>query len=426
MKFQIENFHNPYLPPAGARVDLIVTVTGQREAEVVAAMANAERVVGFIIDVSPSMDEGGKIEAAKHAVRKSIAALPPEVFFFVVTFGRRGKVIAELAQASEQAKVSAAYNVRNAESIDSTALSTGLAAAREQFAKMPEAICYGILLTDGRNVGEGLADLSREIERCKGKFQCDCRGVGADWDREELWKISNALLGTADAISKPEDIETDFRLSLDRALSKSVRNVGLQFWTPASTKLVSLRQKQPEDVDLTPLLEHRSARVTHFPIGAWGDETRDYHAVFSVSPQAVGEEVAVCRTSVVWDENGEPKTVKAEAPVMAQWNDDAARTAQINQLVAHYSGQSEMAGYIEEGLAARNRGNWDEATRLLGKAAKIANDSGNADVTRRLTKVVDIVDAAAGTVRMKKNVDRAEELELAVGGTRTVRRNRAV
>ena len=43
-------------------------------------------------------------------------------------------------------------------------------------------------------------------------------------------------------------------------------------------------------------------------------------------------------------------------------------------------------------------------------------------MTRRLTKVVDVVDAAEGTVRLKSNVSKGEELELEMGGTRTVRR----
>lgn len=424
MKFHLENFYSPYLPPAASRVDVIVTIEGVQDEDVLVALQNARRVVGFIIDVSPSMDQNGKIEAAKHAVRKCLSALPSDVHFFVVTFGAKAKVIAEASLATEQAKVSAGYAVRNAASIESTALSAGLAAARTQFAKLPDSLCYAILLTDGRNVGEMMSDLDAEIQRCKGKFQCDCRGVGADWNKEELWRISNALLGTTDVIAKPENIEAEFGRSLGRALLKSTRNVRLELWTPAVSRLVSLRQKQPEDVDLTPLSVQRGERVISFPIGSWGDETRDYHAVFNLAPQAVGEKVGVCRAAIVWEGEGVEQVVKTDAPVVVAWSDDATKTAQIDQTVAHYGGQSEMAGYIEEGLEARSRGKWAEATRLLGHAAKIACESGNVEVTRRLSNVVDIVDAASGTVRMKARVDRAEELELALGGTRTVRRSK--
>ena len=33
-----------------------------------------------------------------------------------------------------------------------------------------------------------------------GKFQCDCRGVGVDWQVAEVRRIAQALLGTVDII----------------------------------------------------------------------------------------------------------------------------------------------------------------------------------------------------------------------------------
>ena len=107
---------------------------------------------------------------------------------------------------------------------------------------------------------------------------------------------------------------------------------------------------------------------------------------------------------------------------MATWSRDADLTARISPEVAHYTGQGELANAIKEGLEARGRGNAEEATRLLGRAARIAYESGNEDVTRRLAKVVDLVDAQEGTVRLKA-ADKGAALELEMGGTRTVRRS---
>jgi hypothetical protein len=64
----------------------------------------------------------------------------------------------------------------------------------------------------------------------------------------------------------------------------------------------------------------------------------------------------------------------------------------------------------------------DQATKLLGNAAKIAASSGNEEVTRWLKHVVDIIDAPQGTVRLKTAVSKADELVLDMGGTRTVKR----
>ena len=61
---------------------------------------------------------------------------------------------------------------------------------------------------------------------------------------------------------------------------------------------------------------------------------------------------------------------------------------------------------------------------MLGRAAKLAHDSGNEDTTRRLAKVVDIVDADGGTVRLKSKVNKADEMDLDLGSTRTARAGR--
>ena len=111
--------------------------------------------------------------------------------------------------------------------------------------------------------------------------------------------------------------------------------------------------------------------------------------------------------------------------MVATWTDDEALSARINEQVAHYTGQAELAETIQKGLEARASGDMDAATRFLGRAAKIAHDSGNDDTTRRLQKVVDIVDADGGTVRLKAKVEKADEMDLDLSSTRTARRRPA-
>lgn len=93
--------------------------------------------------------------------------------------------------------------------------------------------------------------------------------------------------------------------------------------------------------------------------------------------------------------------------------------------MAHYTGQEEIADAIREGLDAKSRGDIDRATVLLGKAAKLAIQTGNDEVTSRLKKVVDVIDAANGTVRLKSGANKGADLELDMGGTHTVRRRPA-
>jgi hypothetical protein len=51
----------------------------------------------------------------------------------------------------------------------------------------------------------------------------------------------------------------------------------------------------------------------------------------------------------------------------------------------------------------------------------LAQQSGNEDTARLLAEVVDVVDAATGTVRLKKRVEDADEMALDTRSTKTVR-----
>ena len=59
-----------------------------------------------------------------------------------------------------------------------------------------------------------------------------------------------------------------------------------------------------------------------------------------------------------------------------------------------------------------------EATHLLGL---VAHQAGNEETARLLASVVDVVDEATGTVRLKKKVDAAAEMALDTRSTKTVR-----
>ena len=105
----------------------------------------------------------------------------------------------------------------------------------------------------------------------------------------------------------------------------------------------------------------------------------------------------------------------------AKWSADTNLTAQINPEVAHYTGQAELAQVIQEGLAAKSAGDEATATTKLGRAVQLATESGNTEATTKLRKVVDITDARTGTVRLKKAVDKVDEMALDTASTKTTR-----
>ena len=113
--------------------------------------------------------------------------------------------------------------------------------------------------------------------------------------------------------------------------------------------------------------------------------------------------------------------VVAQGLVKAMWSSDDTLTTRIDPAVAHYTGQAELAEAIQDGLAARAAGDDATATVKLGRAVQLAAESSNDEATTRLRKVVDIQDPGTGTVRLKRNVDKLDEMALDTASTKTTR-----
>ena len=112
--------------------------------------------------------------------------------------------------------------------------------------------------------------------------------------------------------------------------------------------------------------------------------------------------------------------------VLAAWTDDDSLSTRINDHVAFYTGQDELADAIQKGLDMREKGFLGEATKYLGRATKIAAQSGNEETMRRLKKVVDVINANEGTVQLKKFIAKADEMDLDLCSTRTARTKQSV
>jgi hypothetical protein len=296
-----------------------------------------------------------------------------------------------------------------------TAISTWLDLAGTIFASVPEVTQrHAILLTDGEN-NEPAPVLDEAIARATGFYQCDCRGVGVDWKVEEIRRIAQALLGTVDIIARPETMAADFQAMMQTSMARGVANAELRVWTPQGAQILFVRQVSPTVEDLT----HRRTAVNDltggYPTGAWSDESRDYHVAVRLAAKAVGQEQLAARVQLaIGDE------VKAQGLVKAKWSDDSELTTRIDQQVAHYTGQTELAQAIQEGLAAKAAGE-ELATTKLGRAVQLAKETGNEEATSKLRKVVDVEDEDAGTVRLKKTVEKADEMALDTASTKTTR-----
>jgi hypothetical protein len=423
--FTLESFFNPHLAVGASRLDVIITATAHDAAGSGGQSAAQRKAVAYLVDTSGSMDSGNKLPMAKVALRQAIDLLDEDCLFSIITFDAQARVVVSLAPATPANKSAAYEKVKQLRAGGGTCMSTALWAANQEFAKVEDAIPYAQFLTDGENNSGDLLDLDNVLKACEGHFICDCWGVGVQWRPDELRKIAVALLGTADAVPDPDHLEEKFHEALSRVLSKGIGDVRIRLQVPRTSKIVSVKQESPEIVDLLKLSRAVDERNTDIPTGAWSaGESRDYYVAFQLEPQGEGEELMACRPKVVYTQNGTEVTIDGQR-IVAQWTSDVALSARIEPNVAHYTGQEELADAIREGLEAKSRGDVDQATVLLGKAAKIAIQTGNDEVTARLKKVVDVIDADTGTVRLKAGDNKGAELELDMGGTRTVRRRSA-
>ncbi|MEU5543598.1 VWA domain-containing protein [Streptomyces sioyaensis] len=436
-RFSAEVYQNPYLPEGGREVHAVVTVTatggGTTGGRPVPAGGAGRPDAGVVImvDCSGSMAHPpAKLRGAREATAAALDAVRDGVGFAVVAGTHRAVEVypggGRLAVADAQTRAQAGEALRALGAGGGTAIGSWLRLAERLLSSTGAGIRHAILLTDGRNEHESPQELRAALDTCQGSFTCDARGVGTDWEVKEVTGIASALLGTADIVADPGGLAADFTRMMETAMGKEVADVGLRLWTPLGAETVFVKQVAPTVADLTGRRRESGPRSGDYPTGSWGDESRDYHLCVRVPAAGVGQEMLAARVSLIisgpdGDLAGPSPQPLSQALVRAVWTDDVAAATSINPQVAHYTGQAELAQAIQQGLDARKSGDTDGATAKLGRAVQLAGSSGNEETAKLLAKVVDVVDAATGTVRLKATVAEADEMTLETRSTKTVR-----
>lgn len=435
--FAIEVDENQYLPEGSNVVDAVLTVTsgastaGAAGGAPVRFGASAAQVI--VIDCSGSMSNPStKMSEARKATMTAIDTLRDGVPFAVVA-GRHTATLVyprshKMVPASGRTRNEARAAVKRLEPDGGTAIGSWLTLARMLLNTEDAEVKHTILLTDGKNEHETPARFAAAVEACKGRFVCDCRGIGSGWVAEELMTIASALLGTADGLEDPTHLPAAFQAMTGAVMSKSIGEVAMRVWTPAGGSVRFVKQVYPQVADLTARRVDLSPRIGAYPTGAWGTESRDYHVSIQLPQREVGEEMLAARISFArgapemsggpGDTGGE---VLAQGLVLATWTDDTQLSTEINARVAHYTGQAELAEAIQEGLAAREAGDAEAATERLGRAVQLAAASGHGDTAKLLARVVDVVDAETGTVRLRRRV---AEIDSELAKVRSVKTTR--
>jgi len=421
-EFSAEVYQNEFLPDGGTDVHAVVTVTctgaGTAGQE---GQGDAAEIV--IVDTSGSMGEVN-IRAAQQAAAAAIDQIIDGTWFAVIA-GTHEARMAFPAGRSELGMVlmdpvsreAAKRAVSSFRADGGTAMGTWLTMASRVFATVPSlAQKHAILLTDGENQHETPEQLTTAIEAARGQFQCDCRGVGSAWQVAEVRRIAQALMGTVDIIPTGDQMASTFEQLMRQSMGRGVASATLRVWAPQGANVLFVRQVSPTVEDLTSRRQDLNPLTGAFATGSWGDESRDYHVAIRLAAKGIGQEQLAARVQLAVGDK-----VVAQGLVKAMWSNDDTLTTRINPEVAHYTGQTELADAIQEGLAAKALGDDATATAKLGRAVQLAAETGNDEATAKLKKVVDIDDPNAGTVRLRRSVDKLDEMALDTSSTKTTR-----
>ena len=281
--FTTEIYQNEYLPAGGSDVNAIVSIASTG-ANVDGAAPDAAEIV--IVDTSGSMSPRSKLNAVRTATAAAVDCIRDGVAFAVIA-GTDGARVAYpagrgLAIASAQTRLDAQRRAERLKANGGTAMGSWLTLAAELFATVPDRVCHAILLTDGENEHETREQLQTALSACEGRFQCDCRGVGTDWEVSELRMIASTLLGSVDILAEPDEMEAAFRAMIDDAMGKATKEIALRVWTPHGASVAFLRQVAPSVSDLSSRAVAVNALTADYPTGAWGEESREYHLCVTV------------------------------------------------------------------------------------------------------------------------------------------------
>lgn len=420
-EFTASVYQNEFLPDGGTDVNAIVTVTCSGAGTAGQAGSGSAGEI-IIVDTSGSMGPA-TMAAAKEAAQAALAEIVDGTYFAVIAGADRAMLaFPQVSSGPGMVRMDASARQAASDAISrfvgsgGTAISTWLDLAGQLFASVPEVTQrHVLLLTDGEN-RERPGRLDEAINRATGYFQADCRGAGTDWQVAEIRRIAQALLGTVDIIPRPEQMKAQFEEIMRNAMSRGVADASLRVWTPQGAEVLFVRQVSPTVEDLTSRRTPVNPLTGDYPTGAWSDESRDYHVAVRVPAKAIGQEQLAARVQLAIGDD-----IVTQGLVKATWSNNSELTTRIDQQVAHYTGQTELAQMIQEGLAAKASGDEATATTKLGRAVQLAAETGNDEATSKLRKVVDVDNEETGTVRLKRAVDKADEMALDTASTKTTR-----
>jgi uncharacterized protein YegL len=410
---------NRYLAAGQTRLQAVLSLSASE----VGDLDRLPLDLAIVIDGSGSM-EGPRISAARDGAARVIDALDPTTRFAVFLFSNRADRLFGPALATPEQRRAAGVALRRVRAGGGTAMSTGLHAVVDTFARQPGRATKLLLLTDGKNESEPRSALEHAVARCAAAgIAVHAWGVGTAWDEAELRFIADHTRGDADIIPQPEQIGAVFAAAFQSLQQTALHEVQLRLWSPVGVRLAAVQQVFPQLVALEATPDPQQPRIQQVALGAFtAGEPRDYLLDLELPAYPPGQQFVVARPSLRY------RTAQAEAQeqqaeraawVLAERSDDLALTGRIDPQVAHYTNQGALADQIRAGQDALAAGDLPRATRLLTEALQRSRASGNQPTTQLLEQLV--TEGPGGTAVLNPQADAVARKTLAIKAGRTTK-----
>jgi hypothetical protein len=378
----------------------------------------------LLLDCSGSMKfPQAKLLAARKAAAAAIEVLPDGVLFAVVAGTDEARMIypadQELIAANDRTRAEANQRLAGLEADGGTAMGRWLALARDLLAAHPDAVGHALLLTDGQDESESAAALDAVLASCDGLFVCDARGIGDEWEPAELTRIVSALRGSADSALADAELVADFRSLVGAAMVKVIGDVDLRIGVMPYTRLRFVKQVFPDEYDLTDRCRALNASAVALSTGSWsGAQDREYHLCLEFDPTwpvVYGKDRQLGWVQL--EPVADARVAADPVPIIGRWTHDPAPATRIHPKVRHYALQAELVEAVHLGGKSYAAGDPAAAEQHWGVAVRLAHELRNGDMGMRLGRLVEIVDAANGQVRLREGMGHSAILAALIGSS---------
>jgi hypothetical protein len=361
------------------------------------------------VDCSSSMAyPQEKLRAAHQAAVAALRLLPDGTPFAVVRGTQSADLVypttATMARADARHRARAERAVLNLVAGGGTCIGSWLDLSRRLLIDADAPIGHVLLLTDGKNQHDELMPLSDVLDACAGRFVCDAWGIGDGWDGRELLRITSRLHGTASSVREEASLPEEYARLTRRLLAKSIPELVIAVTPTAGARVRSLKQVFPTEVELDPVGTDGDGTL-RFVTRAWGDEIRRYQLSLSADPTGMppGEDLQLAVVALDVP-GGRGVEVTPPLPCVVHWTDDVALSGRSDIQVEHFERHQRLGEAVAAATDAHRGGRRDAARHHLGRAVQLAHAIGAEQALDRLERLVEVLDAEAGRVRLRPGV----------------------